>query len=158
MGIFDFFKAKAPTTQGGSGVSRGLTLADYSAILYQAAGRQIAKSNHHCGYYGTDAAKLAVNHPYARRYLQIMTTNVVGAAGVRIQVRKRNDDGSLDSVGNRIVEQAWQAWGRAGFCTVDGRISWSQAQRLFIETLTRDGEVLIQKIKNPAGKPVWLFR
>jgi len=54
-------------------------------------------------------------------------------------VRKRNDDGSLDSVGNRIIEQAWQSWGRAGFCTVDGRISWSQAQRLFLETLARDG-------------------
>jgi lambda family phage portal protein len=82
-----------------------------------------------------------------------MTTNVVGANGIRIQVRKRNDDGSLDSVGNRIIEQAWHQWGRTGFCTVDGRISWNQAQRLFLETLARDGEVLIQKIKNPAGNP-----
>lgn len=95
--------------------------------------------------------EISRNHPYAKRYLQIMTTNIVGASGVRLQVRKRNTDGSLDTFGNRLVEDAWTAWGRKGNCTVDGRLSWNQSQRLFIETLVRDGEVLVRKIKNPRG-------
>ena len=95
--------------------------------------------------------EISRNHPYARRYLQIMTTNIVGASGVSMQVRKRNDDNSLDTVGNRLIEQNFAAWGRANFCTVDGRLGWKQAQRLFIETLVRDGEVLIKKIRRPAS-------
>ena len=59
--------------------------------------------------------EISRNHPYAQRYLQIMATNVVGDTGVQMQVRKRNDDGSLDTVGNRIVERAFAAWGRPGF-------------------------------------------
>ena len=69
-----------------------------------------------------------------------------------MQVRKRNDDNSLDTVGNRLIEQNFAAWGRANFCTVDGRVGWKQAQRLFIETLVRDGEVLIKKIRRPSIK------
>ena len=46
--------------------------------------------------------------------------------------------------GNKIVENAWKAWGQRGNCTVDGRLSWVDAQRLFIETLARDGEVLVR--------------
>jgi lambda family phage portal protein len=95
--------------------------------------------------------ELSRNDPYAKRYIQILNSNVVGSAGVRLQVRKRNTDGSLDTPGNRIVETAWAAWGRKDSCSIDGRMSWNQCQRLFIETLARDGEVLIRKIKNPAG-------
>lgn len=152
MGIFDFFKAKPQPkkmARAFHGADTGRLFSDFVSSS-RSADSEIKPS---LRILRDRCREISRNHPYARRYLQIMTTNVVGAAGVRIQVRKRNDDGSLDSVGNRIVEQAWQQWGRAGFCTVDGRISWSQAQRLFIETLTRDGEVLIQKIKNPAGNP-----
>lgn len=152
MGIFDFFKAKPQPkkmARAFHGADTGRLFSDFVSSS-RSADSEIKPS---LRILRDRCREISRNHPYARRYLQIMTTNVVGAAGVRIQVRKRNDDGSLDSVGNRIIEQAWQQWGRAGFCTVDGRISWSQAQRLFIETLTRDGEVLIQKIKNPAGNP-----
>jgi len=152
MGIFDFFKAKPQprkAVRAYHGADTGRLFSDFISSS-RSADSEIKPS---LRILRDRCREISRNHPYARRYLQIMTTNVVGAAGVRIQVRKRNDDGSLDSVGNRIIEQAWQAWGRAGFCTVDGRMSWSQAQRLFIETLARDGEVLIQKIKNPAGNP-----
>ena len=60
MGIFDFFKAK-PQPRKMGGRFTGLTLVDYSATLYQAAGRQIAKSNHHGAFCGIVAAKSAAN-------------------------------------------------------------------------------------------------
>ena len=73
-----------------------------------------------------------------------LKTNVVGPQGVNVQAKARNADGSLDAPGNKIVENAWKAWGQRGNCTVDGRLSWVDAQRLFIETLARDGEVLVR--------------
>ena len=152
MGVLDFFKAKPKPrkmARAFHGADTGRLFSDF-VHSSRSADSEIKPS---LRILRDRCREISRNHPYAKRYLQIMTTNVVGPHGVRIQVRKRNDDNSLDSVGNRIIEQQWQAWGRAGFCTVDGRISWSQAQRLFIETLTRDGEVLIQKIKNPAGNP-----
>jgi len=152
MGIFDFFKAKPKPrkmARAYHGADTGRLFSDFISSS-RSADSEIKPS---LRILRDRCREISRNHPYAKRYLQIMTTNVVGANGIRIQVRKRNDDGSLDSVGNRIIEQAWQQWGRTGFCTVDGRISWNQAQRLFLETLARDGEVLIQKIKNPAGNP-----
>ena len=88
------------------------------------------------------------NNDYARRYLNILKSNVIGPKGVRIQVRGRNDDGRLDIPGNRIIEEAWQQWARRGVCTVDGRRSWVDCQQLFIESMARDGEVLIQIVRN----------
>jgi len=88
--------------------------------------------------------ELARNDEYVRRYLGLLKTNVVGPHGVNVQAKARNADGSLDAPGNKIVENAWKAWGQRGNCTVDGRLSWVDAQRLFIETLARDGEVLVQ--------------
>ena len=152
MGVFDFFKAKPKArkmARAYHGADTGRLFSDFISSS-RSADSEIKPS---LRILRDRCREISRNHPYAKRYLQIMTTNVVGPNGVRIQVRKRNDDGSLDSVGNRIIEQAWQTWGRTGFCTVDGRMSWSQAQRLFLETLARDGEVLIQKIKNPAGNP-----
>tara|TARA_B100000497_G_scaffold123280_1_gene155668 strand:+ start:556 stop:2043 length:1488 start_codon:yes stop_codon:yes gene_type:complete len=152
MGIFDFFKAKPQPrkmARAFHGADTGRLFSDFVSSS-RSADSEIKPS---LRVLRDRCREISRNHPYAKRYLQIMSTNVVGANGVRIQVRKRNDDNSLDSVGNRIIEQAWQAWGRAGFCTVDGRVSWVQAQRLFMETLARDGEVLIQKIKNPSGNP-----
>ncbi|MFZ8992337.1 MAG: phage portal protein [Candidatus Puniceispirillaceae bacterium] len=152
MGIFDFFKGKPQprkAVRAFHGADTGRLFSDFVSSS-RSADSEIKPS---LRVLRDRCREISRNHPYAKRYLQIMSTNVVGANGVRIQVRKRNDDNSLDSVGNRIIEQAWQQWGRAGFCTVDGRVSWVQAQRLFMETLARDGEVLIQKIKNPAGNP-----
>jgi len=152
MGIFDFFKAKPQprkAVRAFHGADTGRLFSDFVSSS-RSADSEIKPS---LRVLRDRCREISRNHPYAKRYLQIMSTNVVGANGVRIQVRKRNDDNSLDSVGNRIIEQAWAQWGRAGFCTVDGRVSWVQAQRLFMETLARDGEVLIQKIKNPAGNP-----
>ena len=85
--------------------------------------------------------ELSRNDEYVRRYLGLLKTNVVGPHGVNVQAKARNADGSLDAPGNKIVENAWKAWGQRGNCTVDGRLSWTDAQRLFIETLARDGEV-----------------
>jgi capsid protein len=89
----------------------------------------------------------ARNNQYARRYLQLLVTNVVGQNGIRIQSKARNEDNSLDFIGNQIIEREFRKWGKKGNCTIDGKMSFLDAQKLFIETLARDGEVLVRHIK-----------
>ena len=152
MGMLDVFKPKRKPRHGKRsfyGANTGRLFADFISSS-RSADSEIRPA---LRILRDRCREISRNHPYARRYLQIMQTNVVGDTGVQMQVRKRNDDGSLDVVGNRIIERAFQSWGRAGFCTVDRKLSWVQAQRLFIETLSRDGEVLIKKIKNPRDNP-----
>jgi len=47
------------------------------------------------------------NNEYFQRYLHLLRTNVVGEKGIRLQVKARNPDGSIDLGGNRIIESAW---------------------------------------------------
>jgi lambda family phage portal protein len=61
-------------------------------------------------------------------------------------VKATNVDGSLDQIGNAIIEQEWRRWGRTGNCTVDGRFSFADAQAMVIESLARDGECLVRMV------------
>lgn len=89
------------------------------------------------------------NNEYARRYIHLLKTNVVGEKGVSMQCKARNTDGSFDRIGNIQIEREWDAWGRLGNCTVDGKMSWADAQKFFIQSLVRDGEVLARKVSYP---------
>ena len=89
------------------------------------------------------ARELARNDSYVSRYLNLMISNVVGKSGIRISSKARTDSGNLDMDANQQIEKAWKEWCKRGVCTVDGRMSFLDCQKLFIETLYRDGEVLI---------------
>ena len=91
---------------------------------------------------------LARNDSYVARYLMLMQSNVVGSNGIRLSMKARNDDGSLDIVANRIIEQRWRRWCSLGNCTTNGRLSFIDCQKLFIEALARDGEVLVRHVKS----------
>jgi len=90
--------------------------------------------------------ELIRDNEFARRYVNLLKTNIIGDQGFHLQVKARNDDGSLDTGGNTVIENAWKRWGRLGSPTADGRLSWYDCQRLVIETLARDGEVFIRKL------------
>ena len=66
-------------------------------------------------------------------------------------MKARNDDNSLDVVANRIIETEFYKWAKIGSCTADGKLSFLDAQKLFIQNLARDGEVLIRHIKDTSN-------
>ena len=82
---------------------------------------------------------LARNDSYVQRYLNLMQSNIVGSNGIRLSMKARNDDGSLDLVANRIIEQQWRNWCKLGHCTTNGRLSFIDCQKIFVESLCRDG-------------------
>ena len=47
------------------------------------------------------------------------------------------------------MREQWKEWTQLGNCTANGRLSFTDCQKIFVESLARDGEVLIRKIKNP---------
>tara|TARA_R110002012_G_scaffold180819_1_gene346720 strand:- start:232 stop:1719 length:1488 start_codon:yes stop_codon:yes gene_type:complete len=95
--------------------------------------------------------ELSRNDGYVARYLKMLVNNVVGEHGIRISMKARNDDNSLDVVANRIIETEFYKWAKIGSCTADGKLSFLDAQKLFIQNLARDGEVLIRHIKDTSN-------
>lgn len=89
------------------------------------------------------ARELTRNNEYAKRYVALMKDNVVGDRGFTLQLKARNATGGLDTDGNDRVEAAFKTWGRVGNCTVDGRMSWLDVQKLAMESLCRDGEAFV---------------
>jgi|14BtaG_2_1085337.scaffolds.fasta_scaffold01661_6 lambda family phage portal protein len=87
---------------------------------------------------------LARNDSYVARYLNLMISNIIGANGIRLSVKARNPKGDLDILGNQTIEQEFKKWSKMGNCTLNGRQSFLDCQKLFVEALMRDGEVLIR--------------
>ena len=91
--------------------------------------------------------ELVRDNEYARRYMHLLKTNIVGEQGFQLQLKARNSDGSLDSAGNTIIENSWKRWGRLGYQTADARMSWIDCQKFVVESLARDGEVFVKKLR-----------
>jgi lambda family phage portal protein len=96
------------------------------------------------------ARDLSRNYSLARKFLAMVTSNVVGHRGIILQAKVRNLRGEgLKEQLNDAIEKAWHRWSRRGICTVEGRLSFADAQRLAIRTVALDGECLVRKVPYP---------
>ena len=94
---------------------------------------------------------LARNNEWVKRYRIQLVDNVLGAAGIRLQMRLRQatrnrqdttGTAPLDSSANALLESAWAAWGKRGNCDVSGKLCWKEIETLMLWTLASDGEIL----------------
>lgn len=85
---------------------------------------------------------------YARRYFALEANNVIGADGIKLQVKALAAGGKVDKAASKAVEDGWYKWGRKEFCTVTKRMTWNQATRLSLRSASRDGGVLVRKVPN----------
>jgi lambda family phage portal protein len=102
----------------------------------------------------------AQNNDYVRSFLRIVRSNVIGAKGITLQSKARLANGSADSGARTAIEEGWREWGRPGSCDVTGALSWCDFQRLAVETMARDGEALVRKVRgwdNPSRFAVQLI-
>ena len=94
---------------------------------------------------------LARNNPIVQRYFQILKQGVVGnQQGFKIMVHSRDSDGTLDDFANDLIEYRWYN----NFCTnpeVSGRFKMLDIYNMVLEGLIRDGEVMLQLIRQPSG-------
>lgn len=90
------------------------------------------------------ARELSRNNDYAKKFIEMVRKNVVGANGIKLQVRSKDLKGTLDTMANSMIEDNFAKWGKKGNCEVSGRYSWRDVQNLFIESVATDGEMLIR--------------
>jgi lambda family phage portal protein len=97
--------------------------------------------------------ELARNDDYMKRFLGLMTSGVVGPAGIRLQVKVEDAAGPSDEQLARSVERGWTMWSHKEHASASGKLSWLGAQRYYQRVLARDGEVLVQFVEanNPFG-------
>lgn len=94
------------------------------------------------------AREMRDNDTYAQKFVQMVRCNVVGEKGVHLTMRAMIDGPGgtrLDMDANRRIEQAWNEWSKPENCTVTGRLHWRDVQRLAMDSIVSDGEVLILK-------------
>jgi len=87
------------------------------------------------------------NNDYARRFIRMCESNIVGADGVHLHVKGEDAPGKLDVQGNQKVEVAYKKWGKRGQCDVTRKFSLPALERLLIGSVARDGEVFVRIVK-----------
>lgn len=92
------------------------------------------------------ARTLCQNDDYARRYLQLLVSNVVGADGVRLEMDVRDLNGRADRQANDIIEQHWKMFSKHP--TTDRRMTMVDLQAQALTSTARDGEMFYQIVRN----------
>lgn len=90
---------------------------------------------------------LARDNDLMKRFLSMLRNNVAGPKGMTLQCTSPNDSY------NEAVEKAWTVWSHKENASINRQISWTSAQRRWITTLARDGEVMVRLMvaNNPFG-------
>lgn len=104
------------------------------------------------------ARSLCNNHEYARRFMALVATHIVGADGPTLQVRAQMQNGGLDSVANSAIENAWYRWTKS--CDIGGRMTLPHMLRVVTKAVARDGEALVKIVRNrdlPGGMALQLL-
>ena len=168
MGIFNLFKKK--TEDRGKRISQKMNLRQYDSAKFD---------NLFAGWTGTSQSPdeelrsalptirartrgLCQNSEYARKFLALCKSNVIGSHGIRFQAKTRQENGVLDGIDNNYLEGEFFEWGmNKDYCSINGRLDWFSVQQQAMETLARDGEVFIRLMKgtegNPYGLSLWVL-
>ena len=97
--------------------------------------------------------ELERNNDYAKKFIRMVKTNVIGPNGIIMQARVKNDNGQPDKVANAKIEDAWWNWADKGNCDVTGKYSFRDIQNLAMTSMARDGEILIRKLSGYQSNP-----
>lgn len=99
---------------------------------------------------------LAENNDYMREFLRILSKKVLGAEGIKVGWRPMRDDGkTVDQADADYLAKSFDSWSADESCTVCGRYSLAEVQRLALTTMARDGEVLVRLVRGFPNK--WAF-
>lgn len=86
---------------------------------------------------------------FARRFVGMVKTNVVGPDGFILQGNVIGLDGDQDVLANNAIEEAWKQWQKKKTCHAPQRLHFIDVTGLIMSSLVTDGEVLIQRRLGP---------
>ncbi len=85
------------------------------------------------------------NNDYAAKYTRMVTSNIIGPGGIRLQSRVQDAPGKPDRAASNAIEEAWAEWGLA--CDVAGQQSLRDLCTTIVGGLPSDGEFLVRFIQ-----------
>ena len=102
--------------------------------------------------------QLSKNDPYFVQFRSLIRKNLVGAEGLRLNVRSVSNykqDGTIvyDVMANRMIEQAFTEFSRKQNFTTSKTITRPEFERLTVDTVCVDGEAFIRRVKGFPGNP-----
>ena len=90
--------------------------------------------------------ELQRNNALIKKFISMIGNNVAGPEGMTLSDVLQPEDGQeLDAEFNDAVIKAFNEWARPENASSSGKLSWADQQKLIMETVARDGEVLIRK-------------
>lgn len=95
--------------------------------------------------------ELERNNDYVRRFLSGLESNVLGHAGVGLQMKVTENGNRPDVIANDLIEKAWREWGKKKNCTVTGQSTWFDVQRLMLRSVARDGDCVLRMVRDSRG-------
>lgn len=100
------------------------------------------------------ARYLSHNNDYAKRFVSLVRSNVVGPNGFKLQVQAsdyRMVQGAWklvqDKLANQILENAFYEWSKPENCTVSGRQSFRALCDMAMRYAARDGEFFVRMVR-----------
>ncbi len=88
------------------------------------------------------ARELGRNNSYVKRYFRLLTNNVIGPMGIKLQAQVKVA-GETDEAANAAIEAAWNDWASSPV-TVDGRLTLRRFEKLILKTMACDGEAFVR--------------
>lgn len=95
--------------------------------------------------------ELSNDNPHVHKYLQLLQANLIGANGIQLQAQAMRENGNPDTLDNDAIESAFKLWSRKENCSASGQLSFRDMQNLVVQSLARDGEILIQLIRDKSN-------
>lgn len=89
----------------------------------------------------------SINSPYIKRFHRLLKQNVVGPRGIQLQSKALTPGGLADKRAREKIEKAWKRFSKKGNFDVTGRYSFVTFLNLWVETLARDGEVMVRLVR-----------
>jgi|14BtaG_2_1085337.scaffolds.fasta_scaffold01631_4 lambda family phage portal protein len=98
------------------------------------------------------------NNEYAKRFVNLMVTNIIGNQGMTLQNRAKDGNNELDFVANSVIESRWKEWSKFGNCTTDQKMSFHDSLKMVVQSLFIDGEVLVQMVKDKSNRYLFAMK
>lgn len=98
----------------------------------------------------------AQNDPYAHKFLNDLTKNVIGHKGFVLRskafdvVKEKGEESvKFNRPVNLKIQFAWKKWTNKKNCSISKDVSFREFCKIILKSVARDGEIFIQLIKNP---------
>lgn len=92
------------------------------------------------------ARNLCNNNDYAKKFLQMVSNNIVGPDGFML-IAQAADGAAPDRAAQDLIEAAFWRWAKRGVCEVSGSLSFVNLLRVMVKAVARDGETLLRRVR-----------